>query len=97
MPFRFYTNMLAQASRTAAAGMLLIGLLLIGFGMLIMALPELFAFLAAGVFFVAGAACAVVAVKLLWAQRRLNKLGSDDDLTAYRQNVRIHVGGPYEP
>jgi uncharacterized membrane protein len=94
MPFRFYTNMLSQASRTAAAGMLVIGLLLIGFGMLIMALPELFALLAAAVFFVAGAGCAVVAVKLLWAQRRLNKLASDDDLTAYRHNVRIHVGDP---
>jgi hypothetical protein len=74
--------------------MLVIGLLLIGFGMLIMALPELFAFLAAAVFFVAGAACAVVAVKLLWAQRRLNKLASRDDITAYRENVRIHVGDP---
>jgi hypothetical protein len=94
MPFRFYTNMLSQASRTAASGLLVIGLLLIGFGMLIMALPELFAFLAAGVFFVAGAACAVFAVKLLWAQRRLNKLASDDDLTGYRHNVRIHVGDP---
>jgi hypothetical protein len=94
MPFRFYTNMLSQASRTAASSLLLVGLLLIGFAMLIMALPELFALLAAGVFFFAGAACAVVAVKLLWAQRRLNKLVSHDDLTAYRQNVRIHVGDP---
>lgn len=97
MPFRFYTHMLAQASRTAASGILVVGLLLIGFGMLIMALPELFALLAAGVFFVAGAACAVVAVRLLWAQRRLSKLGSHDDLTAYRENVRIHIGGRREP
>ncbi len=37
-----------------ASGILVVGLLLIGFGMLILALPELFAFLAAAVFFVAG-------------------------------------------
>jgi hypothetical protein len=96
MPFRFHTNLLSQASRTAAAGILLVGLLLIGFGLLIMALPALFAFLAAAVFFFAGGICTVVAVKLLWAQRRLNKLASHDDLTAYRENVRIHVGGPHD-
>jgi hypothetical protein len=59
-----------------------------------MALPELFAFLAAAVFFFAGGACAVFALKLFWAQRRLNKFAPHDDLTDYRQNVRIHTGDP---
>jgi len=96
MPFRFYSNLFSQVSRTAASGLLLVGLLLVGFGTLIMALPALFAFLAAAVFFVAGIGCALTAAKLLWFQRRLDK-STPDDLTAYRQNVRIHVGDHHEP
>ena len=93
MPFRFYNNLFSQASRTAASGLLLVGLLLVGFGTLIMALPELFAFLAAAIFFVAGIGCALTAAKLLWFQRRIDK-SSSDGLTAYRENVRIHAGDP---
>jgi len=89
MSFRFYSNMFSQASRTLAASILVVGLLLIGFGMLIMAMPELFAFLAAAVFFLAGAACAVAALKMFWAQRRFEKHMSDDE-GAYRENVVIH-------
>jgi len=81
--------MLSQASRTLAASILMVGLLLIGFGMLIMALPELFAFLAAAVFFLAGVACAITALKIFWAQRRFNKQMSHDS-DAYRENVVIH-------
>jgi hypothetical protein len=86
----------SQASRTAALGILVIGLLLIGFGMLIMALPELFALLAAAVFFIAGLGCAATALKLLWAQRQFHKFTADDDLTAYRKNVRLHTGEHYD-
>jgi len=68
MPLRFYTNMMSQASRSVASGILVVGLLLIGFGTLIIALPELFAFLAAAVFFIAGAGCSIVAIKILWVQ-----------------------------
>jgi len=89
MPFRFYTSMLSQASRTLAASILMVGLLLIGFGTLIMALPELFAFLAAAVFFLAGVGCALTAIRILWAQHRLNKRMSHDS-DAYRENVVIH-------
>jgi len=95
MPFRFYTNMLSRASRMMASGVLVIGLLLIGIGVLIVALPELFAYLAALVFFVAGLGCAVTAAKIYWVQRRLERLQADD-VDVYRQNVRIHTGGPYD-
>lgn len=92
MPFRFYSNMLSQASRSLASGILVVGLLLIGFGTLILALPELFAFLAAAVFFVAGAGCAIVAIKIFWMQRRLDRFASSDkDEDAHRINVRIHT------
>jgi len=82
--------MLSQTSRTLAASVLMVGLLLIGFGMLIMAMPELFAFLAAAVFCIAGAGCALTSIKILWAQHRLNKHMSSDD-GAYRENVVCHL------
>jgi len=89
MPFRFYTNLMSQTSRTLATSVLVVGLLLIGFGMLIMALPELFALLAAAVFFIGGLGCAATALKLLWAQHRFDKRMSHDS-DAYRENVVIH-------
>jgi hypothetical protein len=97
MPFHVYSNMLSRASRSVASGILVVGLLLIGFGMLILALPELFAFLAAAVFFIAGAGCAGVAIKIFWMQRRLDRITSPDGSDAYRKNVRIHTGDRDEP
>ena len=96
MPFRFYTSMMSQASRSMASGVLVVGLLLIGFGTLILALPELFAFLAAAVFFIAGAGCATVAIKILWTQWRLDRMTSPDGSDAYRKNVRIHLSDRFE-
>jgi hypothetical protein len=95
MPFRFYTNVLSQASRTMASGIMVVGLLLIGFGVIIVALPQLFAYLAAMVFFVAGLGCAATAVKIFWAQRRIDR-GNADDLDVYRKNVRIHTGERFD-
>jgi len=90
MVFRFYSNALSQASRTVAASIMIVGLLLIGFGVLIAALPEFFAYLAAVVFFIAGLGCGVTAVKIFWAQHRLDRMMSDDP-QAHRKNVRIHT------
>lgn len=95
MPFRFYTNVLSQASKTMASGILVIGLLLVGLGVIIVALPELFAYLAAMVFFAAGVGCAATAARIFWAQRRIDRL-EDEDLDVYRRNVRIHTGEHYE-
>jgi hypothetical protein len=95
MPFRFYTNILSQASRSMASGIMMVGLLLIGFGVLIIALPHLFAYLVALIFFVAGFGCAATALKILWAQRRMNRFHADG-LDVYRKNVRIHTGEHYE-
>ena len=71
------------------------GLLLIGFALLIYALPKFFATLAAIVFFVTGLGCGITAVKIFLAQRKLDKLGSDDS-DAYRKNVQIHIEEHYE-
>lgn len=97
MALRFYTNMLSHASRTVASSVLVVGLLLIGFGMLIAALPELFAYLAAAVFFVAGIGCAIFAVKIFWMQRRLNRFAAQNEQDVHRRNVRIHISDRYEP
>jgi hypothetical protein len=96
MPFRFYTSILSQASRSVASGIMVVGLLLIGFGVIIVALPKYFAYLAAMVFFVAGVGCAATALKILWAQRRIDRFNAGDDLDVYRKNVRIHTGEHYD-
>jgi hypothetical protein len=90
MSFRFYTNVISQASRNFAAGLFITGLLLIGFGFLVYILRDLFAILASIVFFVAGVGCGITAVRIFWAQRKLDKINSDDPQD-YRENVQIHI------
>ena len=81
--------MLSQASRTIASGISVTGLVLIGFGILIYALPELFATLAALVFFIAGIGCLSTSLKIFLTNRRFNKANRNSS-DAYRENVRIH-------
>ncbi len=95
MLFRYYTNAISQATRSVAVWILLVGLLLVGFGVLILALPELFALLAALVFFVAGASCLATAFKIYLAHRRIEKLNKKD-ADGYRKNVRIHTEEYYD-
>ena len=90
MSFRFYTNAISQASRNFAAGLFITGLLLIGFGFLVYILRDLFAILASIVFFVAGVGCGITAVKIFWAQHKMDKMSSGDS-SDYRENVRIHI------
>ncbi len=91
MSFRFYTNVISQATRTIASGIFIVGMVLIGFGFMIYLLPKFFATLAAVVFFIAGLGCGITAVKIFLAQRKLDKMSSDDGTTGYRRNVRIHT------
>lgn len=93
--FRFYTNAISAASRSIATGIFIVGLLLVGFGVIIIALPEIFALLAAGVFFIVGIGCGITGIKIFLAQRRLNKINSDDS-KGYRENVRIHIEEHYD-
>jgi hypothetical protein len=90
MSFRFYTNVISQASRNFAAGLFITGLLLIGFGFLVYILRDLFAVLASIVFFVAGVGCGITAVKIFWAQHKLDKINSGEPHD-YRENVQIHI------
>lgn len=95
MSFRFYANAISQASKAAATGIFVTGFSLVGFGVMIYLLPRLFAILAAAIFFVAGFGCLVTAVKIFLAQRRLNKLNTDES-EGYRENVRIHIEEDYK-
>jgi hypothetical protein len=88
---RFYSNAISQASRAVASTIAIVGMLLIGFAILIMALPELFAFLAAAVFFLGGIGCGITAIKIFWAQHRVERYAQEPP-QVYRQNVRIHTG-----
>ncbi len=91
MFFQYYTNTVSRASRGFAKGLFTLALLLIGFGAVILAFPEIFAFLAAFVFFIAGFGCAVTTLKIYLVQRRFNKMNSPDSQQAYRENVKIHT------
>jgi len=93
--FRFYTNAISQASKRIAAGIFILGLVLIGFGVIIIALPEIFALLAAVVFFIAGAGCATTAIRIFLTQRKIDKAGSEQP-GSYRKNVRIHTEEYYD-
>lgn len=90
MVFRYYTNAISQASKNVAAAIFIVGLLLIGFGVIIVALPKLFAYLMAGVFFIAGIGCGITAAKIFWASRKLDQAGSEPN-DPYRENVQIHI------
>ena len=94
MPFRFYSNIISQASRRLAGGMLATGLALISFGLLIYLLPKFFATLAALIFFVAGIGTCITAIKIFFAQRQIDK-ATGDESNEYRENVQIHVKNHY--
>jgi hypothetical protein len=87
MSFRFYSNLVSQASKNIAGGIFTLGLFLIGVAFLIFVLKDLFAFLAAGIFFIAGLGCAGTAIKIFFAQRRFEKQNREPEV--YRENVRI--------
>ncbi|MHC4727836.1 MAG: hypothetical protein ACYS17_11480 [Planctomycetota bacterium] len=96
MSFRLYSNMISRASRNFAAGLFITGMLLIGFGFLIYVLRDLFAILFAIIFCVAGLGCGATAFKIFLAQRKLDKMDSDDGTMDFRRNVRIHSEDSYE-
>ena len=89
MSLRFYSNAISQASRNFAAGLFIIGLLLIGFAFLVYILRELFAILFAAVFVIAGVGCGITAVKIFLMQNRLDR--KIDPEEPYRENVQIHL------
>ena len=90
MFFKFNANTFSQATNGIAKGSLVMGLLLIGFGMLVFILRDLFAFLAAAIFFLAGFSAIGYAIKVFWAGYRI-KRGMGKSSQVYRENVNIHI------
>ena len=93
MVLRFYSSTVAQASRAMAKGVFIIGLLLIGFGTLILALPDVFVLLAAAVFFFIGLGCIFTAVKIYWAQRQIQ---TPREAEPFRENVQVRQTNIFE-
>lgn len=85
--FRFFFSQPTsnQISGTLIKGSLLTGLFLIGFGMLVFILRDLFAFIAAAVFFIAGFSAIGYAVRMWIVRYKINRTGNDG-----RDNVTIH-------
>jgi len=95
MFFRSYTNAISQATKAVAKGILLLGLVLIGLGALILALPELFAAMVAALLVIVGFGCVVTAGRVFLQNRKMEKQTSGDS-NAYRKNVQIHIEEHYD-
>lgn len=95
MFFRYYTETVSRATKGLAKGIFVVGLLLVGFGALILALPEVFAAVVAAIFVVAGAGCIITAGRIFWQSRKLN-IEKPDDSESYRENVQIHIEEHYD-
>ncbi|MEN6309501.1 MAG: hypothetical protein ABFD91_17275 [Anaerohalosphaeraceae bacterium] len=85
--FRFFFSrpVSNQISSTLIRGSILGGLFLIGFGLLVFVLRDLFAFLAAAIFFLAGFSAIGYGIRMWIVMYKVNK--SDK---SYRENVTIH-------
>ena len=81
----FDGNPFRQATQGLAKGSLVTGLFLIGFGMLVFVLRDLFAFIAAAIFFMAGFSAIGYALRLFILQWKMRK-----DKTVYREGVEVH-------
>ncbi len=98
MAFKFYTNQLSQATRGLAAGVFIVGMLLIGFAMLIFALPVLFGYLVAGVFCFIGLSVLGYAIKLFIAASRMDQnFSSAPDQEGQPMTHRKHVDATVQP
>ncbi len=90
MFFRQYNNSLNQLSRGFAKGIFIIGLLLIGFGVLVYVLKEVLAAIAAAIFVVVGFLCCANAIRIYFSCHDLRDTDSGDDSDG-RDNVRIRI------
>ena len=85
----FFQDQFSQATKGLAKGSFFSGLFLIGFGMLVFVLRDLFAFLAAGMFFLAGFSAIGYAIRLFFRLGAMNR-GQRRHDDVYRENVQIH-------
>lgn len=91
MVFRFYSSQLSQATRSLALWVVAAGLMLVGFGLLTILLRDLFIFIVAGLFFIAGALVISWGIRLLIAAMRMARSGRSAPTQVYRENVSLRV------
>lgn len=85
----FYSSPFGNnAGKSLPKGLLLIGLLLIGFAMMVWVLREVFAFIAAGIFMIAGIGCISASIKA-WLYNRGFKTTASQNENGFRKNVKI--------
>ncbi|MBE0535241.1 MAG: hypothetical protein IH624_06180 [Phycisphaerae bacterium] len=91
MVFRFYSSQLSQATRSLALWVFVGGLVLMGFGLLTILLRDVFIFIVAGLFFVAGLVVMSWGVRLLIAALRMGRRPRQAGPGAYRENVSVRI------
>ena len=91
MVFRFYSDQLSQATKGVAGWIFMAGLFLVGFGLLVIFLKDVFVFIAAGMFFLFGFCVMYYAVRLYLAARRMGKGVPGEQAEAYRENVKVRI------
>jgi len=90
MTFKYSSNPFGQLSKGLAKGMFVVGLLLIGFGVLVYILKEVLAVIAAAIFVVVGIGCCINAVRMFIFSGTVTKHNGPQE--QFRENVRIHTG-----
>lgn len=89
--FKMYSNFISQASKHLAIGAFVVGMSLIGIGVIIWALPKVFAGIAALVFCFSGIGCIVSAVKILFAAKKVDScINYESGSATTRINVKVH-------
>jgi uncharacterized membrane protein len=86
MLFNFYSNSFNQVSKGFAKGLFVIGLLLIGFGILVWIFRQVLAVIAAAIFMAVGVICCFNAVRMFIHTIKTDKHNDDG-----RDNVRIRI------
>lgn len=88
MFFKYYNNSLNQVSKGFGKGLFVVGLLLVGFGVLVYIFKEVLAIIAATIFTIVGVVCCFNGIKIyLRGQIFKNSSGPEEK----RENVRIHI------
>ncbi|PKL47145.1 MAG: hypothetical protein CVV39_06240 [Planctomycetes bacterium HGW-Planctomycetes-1] len=86
MLFNFYSSSLNQVTKGFAKGLFVIGLLLIGFGILVWIFKEILAIIAAAIFMAVGVICCFNAVRVFIGTMKSGRHSGDE-----RDNVRIRI------
>jgi hypothetical protein len=90
MVFQFYSNAISKASRSFSGWMFVLGLILIGIGVLIYILRDLFAILFMALFFVFGLGCIGMAVRIFVSTLKMQKMQNQKEDDG-RENVRVRI------